>query len=99
MIGGLLSTIKAHFSNIQSEIQKIESMQLYDRAQEMMDEACDEIRRISHDLMPGVLWLEGLESAAELFARDRMTLMVSILMLRQKQTFHAIEPLYQHREG
>jgi len=69
-LGGLLSTVKAHFSNIQSEIQKIESLQVYDRAQKMMDEACDEVRRISHNLMPGALRLEGLQSAIELFARE-----------------------------
>lgn len=64
-LGGLLSTVKAHFGNIQSEIKKIESLQVYERAQEMMDKACDEVRRISHNLMPGALRLEGLKVAVE----------------------------------
>lgn len=64
-LGGLLSTVKAHFSNIQSEIQKIEKIDVYNRANEMMDEACDEVRRISHNLMPGSLRLEGLKTAVE----------------------------------
>ncbi len=64
-LGGLLSTVKAHFSNIQSEIKQLEGLKVYDRAQEMMDEACDEVRRISHNMMPGALRLEGLISAVE----------------------------------
>ena len=64
-LGGLLSTVKAHFSNIQSEIKQLEGLKVYDKAQEMMDEACDEVRRISHNLMPGALRLEGLKSAVE----------------------------------
>lgn len=62
-LGGLLSTVKAHFSNIQSEIQKIEKIDVYNRANELVDEACDEVRRISHNLMPGALRLEGLITA------------------------------------
>lgn len=62
-LGGLLSTVKAHFSNIQSEIQKIEKINVYNRANELVDEACDEVRRISHNLMPGALRLEGLKTA------------------------------------
>lgn len=64
-LGGLLSTVKAHFSNIQSEIQKIEKINVYNRANELVDEACDEVRRISHNLMPGALRLEGLKTAVE----------------------------------
>lgn len=64
-LGGLLSTVKAHFSNIQSEIQKIEKINVYNRANELVDEACDEVRRISHNLMPGALRLEGLEAAVQ----------------------------------
>lgn len=69
-LGGLLSTVKAHFSNIQSEIQKIEKLNVYNRANELVDEACDEVRRISHNLMPGALRLEGLKSAIRSLAED-----------------------------
>ncbi len=64
-LGGLLATVKAHFGNIQKEIKQLEGLQVYDRAQDMMDEACDEVRRISHNLMPGALRLEGLKTAVE----------------------------------
>lgn len=59
-LGGLLSSIKAHFGMIQSEIQKIESLNVYDKAQGMMDNACEEVRRISHNLMPPLLRSQGL---------------------------------------
>ena len=39
--------------------------QVYNRANELVDEACDEVRRISHNLMPGALRLEGLKTAVE----------------------------------
>ena len=64
-LGGLLSTVKAHFSNIQSEILKIEKINVYNKANELVDEACDEVRRISHNLMPGSLRLEGLKAAVQ----------------------------------
>jgi len=69
-LGGLLSTVKAHFSNIQREIKQLEGLKIYDRAQDMMDEACDEVRRISHNLMPGALRLEGLKTAVEQLAEE-----------------------------
>lgn len=69
-LGGLLSTVKAHFSNIQREIKQLEGLKVYDRAQDMMDEACDEVRRISHNLMPGALRLEGLKSAVEQLGQE-----------------------------
>jgi len=69
-LGGLLSTAKAHFSNIQSEIQKIEKLKVYNRANFMIDEACEEVRRISHNLMPATLKLDGLKSAVEQLAED-----------------------------
>lgn len=69
-LGGLLSTVKAHFGKIQKEIQKLESMQIYDKATGMIDEACDEVRRISHNLMPGVLRANGLEVAIDQIANE-----------------------------
>jgi len=62
-LGGLLSTVKAHFAKVQSEIKKIEKIQIYNKATGMIDEACDEVRRVSHNLMPGILRLSGLVAA------------------------------------
>jgi len=88
-LGGLLSTVKAHFSNIQSEIQKIEKINVYNRANELVDEACDEVRRISHNLMPGALRLEGLQASIhnlgeEMSAAHPFTIKVEDLGLTER---------------
>lgn len=62
-LGGLLTTVKAHFGQIQSEIEKVENLDIYKRANEMIDKAHDEVRRISHGLMPADLRAGGLPVA------------------------------------
>ena len=69
-IGGLLSTVKAHFSNIQAEVEKVKKMKVYDKTNELIDQASSEVRRISHNLMPGALRLDGLKAAIEQIAED-----------------------------
>lgn len=69
-IGGLLSTVKAHFSNIQAEVAKVKKMNVYDKTNELIDQASSEVRRISHNLMPGALRLDGLHAAIEQLAED-----------------------------
>jgi len=64
-LGGLLSTVKAHYNNIKNEVVALREMQSSGRVENMIDEACGEVRRISHDLMPNVLRLDGLQSAVE----------------------------------
>ncbi len=59
-LGGLLSAVKAHFGMIEEEIVKLENMSIYEKAQSLMDNACDEVRRISHNLMPPLLESQGL---------------------------------------
>jgi len=62
-LGGLLSSVKARMTTIMNEVKQIESFNIYETTTEMVDEACDEVRRISHNLMPGALRLEGLKMA------------------------------------
>jgi len=64
-LGGLLSTVKVRLTKIAKEVQKIESFNVYERTTQMVDEACDEVRRISHNLIPGSLRLAGLKTAVE----------------------------------
>jgi len=64
-LGGLLFTVKARMTNIMSEVRKIESFSVYEKTSELVDEACQEVRRISHNLMPGALRLLGLQGALE----------------------------------
>ena len=69
-LGGILSTIKIHFSNIESEIKDTVSSKVFSKTDSMIDKACHEVRRISHNLMPGTLRLEGLRSAIENMADE-----------------------------
>ena len=64
-LGGLLSTVKAHFTSIQTEIEQLEKLNLTDKTNELIDEACLEVRRISHNMMPHALTISGLKGALE----------------------------------
>jgi signal transduction histidine kinase len=69
-LGGLLTSVKAHFGKIQSEIKKIKELDIYKTTTEMIDKAHDEVRRISHNLMPGDLRAGGLIIATEKLIDD-----------------------------
>ena len=64
-LGGLLSTVKAHFTTIQHEIKELSQFDLTGRTNSLIDEACIEVRRISHNMMPHALSLSGLKGAIE----------------------------------
>ncbi|HHC79112.1 MAG TPA: tetratricopeptide repeat protein [Flavobacteriia bacterium] len=64
-LGGLLSTIKAYFVSIQKKVEKLEGIPLTKKTNQLIDEACLEVRRISHNMMPHSLSISGLQSAIE----------------------------------
>ncbi|PHN04797.1 tetratricopeptide repeat-containing sensor histidine kinase [Flavilitoribacter nigricans] len=64
-IGGLLTTVKAHFYAIQEQVDKLQQLNIYQRTNELIDEACVEVRRISQNMMPRALQLLGLQGAIE----------------------------------
>ncbi|MCW5520939.1 sensor histidine kinase [Aureitalea sp. L0-47] len=64
-LGGLLSTVKAHFSAIQKEIEQLEKLNITEKTNSLIDEACIEVRRISHNMMPHALSISGLGGAVE----------------------------------
>ena len=64
-LGGLLASVKNHFSLIQDEIKKLENLRIYDRTNNMIDQACSEVRRISHNLMPMGLKIHGLNKTIQ----------------------------------
>lgn len=64
-LGGLLSTVKAHFTTIQKEIEQLEELNLTKKTNDLIDEACIEVRRISHNMMPHALSISGLQGALE----------------------------------
>ncbi len=64
-LGGLLSTVKAHFTTIQNEIKQLSEFNLTGKTNNLIDEACIEVRRISHNMMPHALSISGLQGAVE----------------------------------
>lgn len=64
-LGGLLSTVKAHFTSIQNEFKHIEKINLAEKTNKLIDEAVIEVRRISHNMMPQALSISGLQGAVE----------------------------------
>jgi two-component system NarL family sensor kinase len=64
-LGGLLSNVKAHFTIIQKEAAQLEQLSITERTNHLIDEACLEVRRISHNMMPHALSISGLEGALE----------------------------------
>jgi signal transduction histidine kinase len=64
-LGGLLTTVKAHFNSIQREIENIKNLNVYDKTNKLIDEACSEVRRIAHDMVPHSIKISGLNGALQ----------------------------------
>ena len=64
-LGGLLTTVKAHFNSIQREIENVRTLNVYAKTNQLIDEACVEVRRIAHDMVPYSIKISGLEGALE----------------------------------
>lgn len=64
-LGSILATVKLHFSNVQDAISALQQQQTksYTEANQLLDEACEEVRRISHDLYEGSLVKFGFKTA------------------------------------
>jgi signal transduction histidine kinase len=64
-LGNLLSTLKVNFSSLQINFDDNNSQKIYGVASEMIDEACTEVRKIAHEMMPQALNKLGLIKALE----------------------------------
>lgn len=64
-LGGLLSTVKAHFKTIQNKNEALKLQEIAQKTDQLIDEACIEVRRISHNMMPHALSISGLKGAIE----------------------------------
>ncbi|MEL6811066.1 MAG: tetratricopeptide repeat protein [Bacteroidota bacterium] len=64
-LGGLLSTVKAHFGKVQQEKEGLTELPITRKTNKLIDEACIEVRRISHNMMPHALSISGLEGAVQ----------------------------------
>lgn len=65
-MGGLLTTIKAHYSTLVSYFPIEEATEkIAPMTGELIDRACTEVRRISQNMMPAALLYSGLSGALE----------------------------------
>lgn len=64
-LGALLSTVKLHFDSVQREIESLSKLNIYRKANDLLDNACTEVRRIAHNMMPDALTKLGLVQALE----------------------------------
>ena len=66
-LGSMLSAIKLQFSALEARMTRMEAEQKdqYRHVFNLLDEAVSEVRRISHDMMRGVITQFGLERALE----------------------------------
>ncbi len=62
-LGNLLSTLKASVSNLQISFTNNKTEKIYSKASDMIDEACTEVRKIAHEMMPQALSKLGLKKA------------------------------------
>lgn len=66
-LGSMLSAIKMHFSSVKDQIIQLESgtTDQYEKANDLLNDVSDEVRKISHNLVSGVLMKFGLVTALE----------------------------------
>ncbi len=62
-LGGLFSTVKMHYSTLQSDTPELTGNPLYKKTQELISNASEELRRVAHNMMPEVLLKVGLPEA------------------------------------
>jgi two-component system, NarL family, sensor kinase len=61
-LGGLLTSVKAHFNGLK---KTTDEQALFQKTNQLIDDACVEVRRISHNMMPRALAISGLQGALE----------------------------------
>ena len=64
-LGTLLAAARMQMQNVQIELDKLGNLKLVDKTEKLIDHACKEVRRISHDMMPNALTELGLIAAIE----------------------------------
>lgn len=64
-LGGLLSTVKAHFTVFKECTPDQDMEGIRNKMAQLIDESCIEVRRISHNMMPHSLSISGLTGTLE----------------------------------
>ncbi len=66
-LGGLLASVRAHFNSLNGNTAQ---QPLFEKTDQLINEAYGEVRRISHNMMPRALALAGLPGALEDLAQN-----------------------------
>ena len=64
-LGGILASARLQMRNVEKEIDKLSELALFTKAEKLIDNACSEVRRIAHDMMPDALVNLGFRDAIE----------------------------------
>lgn len=72
-LGGLLSSVKAHFTTFKNQFDKDEKLDITQKTYQLIDASCIEVRRISHNMTPHFFNLVGLEGYLEDIAEQLST--------------------------
>lgn len=66
-IGALLSTARMQINKVEQELDKLQDLNLLKNTETIISQASKEVRRVSHNMMPGVLMELGLAEGIEDF--------------------------------
>lgn len=69
-LGAILATARLQIQKIQSEINVLHKMDLFNKAEELVTMASKEVRRIAHDMMPEDLVRSGLVETLKKLIND-----------------------------
>lgn len=64
-LGNLLSTARASLGGLESSLMETDKHKMYEQASGLLDEACSEVRKIAHEMMPQALRILGLSKAVD----------------------------------
>ena len=89
-LGGLLATVKHHFTAVSEKEMQSEQFHLYEKGMDLLSGAVEEVRRISHNMMPYAINKLGLMPAIEdiasgLMAGKKMKVNVQNLGIEEKE--------------
>lgn len=66
-LGGIMATVKLHFNSMEDSIDQLpkNNQQSFEKANQVLDVACNEVRIIAHDMVSGMLTHSGLQGALQ----------------------------------
>ncbi|NOT36719.1 MAG: sensor histidine kinase [Saprospiraceae bacterium] len=100
-LGGLLSTIKLRYDNLTHQYSNAQVTSDIVKVHDLIDEACAEVRNISHDLKPGALEELGLTDAIQdmlnRFEKDDQHIIFQVYGFDNPQEIDSTTMIYIYR--